>query len=533
MRCLTALGLVITLLLTSLLTGCNQDKTATKTETPAIHSLSIGTTMKVEGTNPEDYYFGILRSIFTHKGLVKLDEAGRFTGDLAASWNTTDGQTWTFTLRDGVTWHDGTRVTADDVKFTLEYNIKTSVEYKSHFSLIKSIATPDDKTVVITLSQPNPRFLVNLLVLRTLPQHIFASVDNPATFNDPKAAIGCGPYIFEAFDAGAGILTFKANSTYYRGAPPIPEIKVRLFKNPDALYMALQNGQIDLPYTYSAGTDPIYAKNLAINPKIKLMNLPNQGVSKALIFNMTKPVVNDLQVRTALSYAVNYDELVRLFAATNGSVPTAGFVPRGTPGFAPTRQLEFNPDKANLLLEQSGYHSTGSGIREKNGQPLSFELLIRNDIPENLRLSELLQKYFASVGVRLTLKTVDSTLYRTISDRDKSQTSLLSRTTPWGMMMWAGMGSGYIDARNIGWAMVDRAHFQDIVNKMNTTLSQDEYQKYSAELQQYYADNLPVIPLYWDSFIQPYNATLTGWKISPIYGILNEETWYSLQKAVP
>lgn len=533
MKYVTALALFITFILTSLLTGCSHDKKVVSTGAQAIPMLTIGTTMKMEAINTEDYYFGILRAIFTHKGLVKLDESGQFTGDLAKSWDTVDGQTWTFKLRDNVTWHDGAKVTAADVKFTIEYNIKQNVEYKSHFSLIKSIATPDDKTVVITLSQPNPRFLVNLLVLRTLPQHIFASVDNPATFNDPKAAIGCGPYIFEKFDASAGIITFRANSTYYRGTPPIPEIKVRLFKNPDALYMALQNSQIDLPYIYSAGTDPIYAASLAKSPKVKLVNVPNLGVSKALIFNVTKPVVNDPQVRTALSYAIDYNELVRLFAANNGALPTAGFVPRGTPGFIETRPLEFNPDKARLLLEQAGYRLRESGSREKEGRPLTFELLIRNDIPENIRLSELLQKYFANIGVKLTLKTVDATLYRTISDKDKSHTSLLSRTTPWGMMMWAGMGSGYIDARNIGWAMVDDAKFQDIVDKMNATLSQDEYQKYSVELQQYYAENLPVIPLYWDSFIQPHNAALTGWKVSPMYGILNEETWYSLQKTVP
>ncbi|CQR70195.1 Nickel-binding periplasmic protein precursor [Sporomusa ovata DSM 2662] len=533
MRRFTTLGLLVILIFTYLLTGCSNNKQAAADSSQTIPSLTIGTTMKVEGINIEDYYFGILQAIFTHKGLVKLDENGDFIGDLAKSWSTADGQTWTFLLHDGVTWHDGFKVTAADVKFTIEYNIKHSVEYRSHFSLVKSITTPDDKTVIITLSQPNPRFLVNLLVLRTLPQHIFSSVETPATYNDPKAAIGCGPYKFEKLDTNAGIVTFKANTTYYRGTPPIPEIKVRLFKNSDALYMALQNGKVDLPYTYSAGTDPIYAANLAKNTRIKLMNISNFGVSKALLFNVTKPGINDPQVRTALSYAIDYNELVRLFAANNGSTPTAGFVPRGTPGFIETRPLEFNPDKARLLLDQAGYRLTGSNIREKAGQPLSFELLIRNDIPENIRLAELLQKYFANIGVKLTLKTVDATLYRTICDKDKSYTSLLSRTTPWGMMMWAGMGTGYIDSRNIGWSMVSDAKFKDLVDNMNSTLDLEVYKKHSADLQHYYAENLPAIPLYWDSFIQPYNATMTGWKVSPMYGILNEETWYNLQKIVP
>ncbi|XER05526.1 hypothetical protein SRRS_10190 [Sporomusa rhizae] len=531
MRKITLVALSLLLAVTSLFTGCGSNKQPVSGNSSNIPSLTIGTTMKVEGINIEDYYFGILRGIFTHKGLVKLDENSNFTGDMAKSWSTADGQIWTFLLQDGLTWHDGTKVTAADVKFALEYNMKHSVEYRSHFSLIKSISTPDEKTVVITLSKPNPRFLVNLLVLRTLPQHIFSAVDNPATYNDPKAAIGCGPYVFEKLDTKAGIITFRANTTYFRGPPPIPEIKVRLFKNPDALYMALQNGEIALPYTYSAGTDPIYAANLAKNPQIKLTNIPNLGVSKALIFNVTKPVVNDPQVRTALSYAIDYNELVRLFAPTSGIAPTAGLVPRGTPGFVETRPLEFNPEHAKRLLEQAGYHLTDSNIREKNGQPLTFELLIRSDIPENIRLAELLQKYFNNIGAKLTPKTVDITLFQTIIDKDRSHTSMLSRTTPWGMMMWAGMGTGYMDARNIGWAMVSDAKFIDLIDNMNSTLEPEAYKIHSAALQQYYAENLPAIPLYWDSFIQPHNAALTGWKISPMYGVLNEETWYNLKNS--
>ncbi|HWR41054.1 MAG TPA: ABC transporter substrate-binding protein [Patescibacteria group bacterium] len=513
--------------------GCNQPSSPTPSapaKTGEANVLTIGSTMKMENINIDDYYFGIFRAIFTHQGLVKLSESGQFSGDMAQSWESEDGKTWNFSLRPGLTWHDGQPLTAADIKFTLEYHIAKSVEYRSHFALIESIEAPDEQSLIITLSQPNPRFLYNLLVLRVLPQHIFAAVDQPAAFNSPLAAIGCGPYVFHHFDAKGGLLTFIANPNYHRGPPVFPEVRIRLFKNPDTLQMALQKGDIDLTYTYSGGTDPVYAAALRQNPRIRLLQVPNLGVSKALIFNTSKTALADSRVRQALSYAINYDELIRLFAPVSGIIPTAGFIPPGTPGYTSTRPLSFSPEKAQQLLDLAGYTAIGDKIREKEGQSLAFEIIVRNDIAENIRIAELLQKYFRAVGVNMVIKLADSTLYRTISDRDKSYTSLLARTTPWGMMMWAGMGSGYMDGRNIGWAMVTDTAFQSLVDQMNRDRLPADYQQHAADLQLYYAENLPAIALYWDSFIQPTSVAITGWKINPLYGVLNEDSWYSIRR---
>lgn len=495
--------------------------------------LTIGTTMKIGNINVEDYYFGILRAIFTHKGLVRLNAQGEFTGDLAETWHSPDGRVWTFRLRPGMAWHDGQPLTSKDVKFTIEYNMATNVEYKQHFSRIETVTTPDDATLVISLASPNPRFLFNLLVLRTLPAHIFAGIDAPAAFNDPRAAIGSGPYIFEKFDANAGLIVFKANENYYRGRPVIREVRVRLYKNPDTLYMALQSGEIDLPYAYAGGTDPVYADAMARNSRIRLLNLPNPGVTRALIFNTAREPVNNPRVRAALAYAVNYQELVRLFAARTGVIPAAGFVPPGSPAHVATRTMEYNPAKARELLTAAGYRPDLAGFFAKQGEPLSIELLTRSDSAENARLAGLLQKYCRDIGVTLTVKAVDTTLYRTISDKEKSHTCLLARTTPWGMMMWAGLGTGYMDARNIGWAMDSDPAFVRLADQMNAALNREEYNRLAAGMQRYYAENLPAIALYWDNFIQPCSAAWDGWVVSPTYGVLNEDTWYSIRKVTP
>ena len=120
-----------------------------------------------------------MRAITTHMTLIKLNEQGEFVGDLAESWQTDDARVWTFKVRKGLTWHDGTEVQAADVKFTLEYLKAKLPVYQSHLKLMQSAEAPDKETVVITLSEPSARFPVNLLAVRILPQHIFEGIEDP------------------------------------------------------------------------------------------------------------------------------------------------------------------------------------------------------------------------------------------------------------------------------------------------------------------------------------------------------------------
>ena len=496
-----------------------------------IERLNVGTIMQVRAINIDDYYFGIMRAMLTHKGLIKIGEDGRFIGDLASTWSTDDAITWRFDLVQGMTWHDGTMVTAEDIRFSIDYYMDKIPVYKHHFKLIQKVEALDSSTVVITLSEANPRFLVNLAVLRTLPKHIFETVENPKAFQGEKAAIGCGPYKFDGFDPAAGIVRFKTYDKYYRGRPNVDEIVFRMFKNQDTMYMALRKGSIDLPYFYASGTDPVYAASFAKHPGIKIHELPFTGVPNVLFFNTQQPPMDNPVFRKALSFAIDYNQMVKYFTGGFGSIPNKGFVPKGTAGFIETPVQSYDPKKAASLLASIGYRDTDSnGVLDKDGRALEIEIIVRTDIDASIRVAELLKKRFADIGVLLRIKTVDSTLFRQISDRERSHMTLLSRTTPWGMMMWAGSGSGYYDSRNIGWANLSDPAFHRIVDRMNSAIKHQDYEKAAAELQRYYADQKPGIPLYWSSILQPANASLTGWKISPIYGFLWEKTWYSLKK---
>lgn len=496
-----------------------------------IATLTIGTTMEVKKIDIEDYYFGIMRGMLTHMGLIQLNEQGDFSAGLADSWETEDASTWIFHLKKNILWHDGENVTADDVKFSLEYLKEKIPVYKHHFKLLEKAEAPDHQTLILHLSEPNPRFLVNLLVLRVIPEHIFKNVADPKLFSGNEAAVGCGPYRFDKFDQSAGVVSFKANDAYFKGRPNIKKIHFRMFKNPDTMYLAFKKGEIDLPYFYAAGTDPFNVPSLEKNRHIKIGLINNLGVPNVLFFNNKKEPLNNAEFRKALSFAINYEDILRIFAAGYGNVPNSGFLPEGSNGFISTPPLTHDPEKTRALLAELGYKDENNdGLLEKDGNPLKLELVVRTDVPGSMRLGELLKKQFESVGIGLTLKTVDHTLFRQICERERSHEMVLTRTTPWGMMMWAGCGTGYVDARNIGWAAADDPDFIQIVDRMNVAMNTDDYKKAAADLQNYYSDNLPVVPLYWNTLIQPYHEKFSGWKINPMYGYLCEDTWFGLEE---
>jgi peptide/nickel transport system substrate-binding protein len=494
-----------------------------------LEKLVVGTTMEVKSIDLDDHYFGTLRHLVSHQGLVRLDERSEFVGELAESWRTDDARTWTFTLKPGVLWHDGVPVTARDIRFSIEFLMQKIPVYRSHFSLVEEVAAPDDRTVVIRLSQPNPRFLVNLLVLRAIPSHIYEKIQDFRKMEEAQAAIGCGPFMFETFDRSAGAMSFKAFERYHRGPPHVKRVIFRFFKNPDTMILAFRNGEIDLPYVYAAGTSPFHVPPMLKDPGIRIHLLENTGVAAAIFLNTHKAPLDRRELRQALAMAVDYREIVNLFGAGYGSIPNGGFVPRGSPDFVETPSMVMQREEARRLLDALGYvDADGDGVREKKGAPLEMELVLRVDAPGNLRLAQLLQEYFRTIGVKLSLKTVDMALFRTISDHDRSHMALLTRTTPWGMMMWAGCGSGYFDRRNIGWSLSDDPDFTFLVDRMNRVLDREQYRQAAAELQRYYARELPAIPLYWDVLIQPCSARIEGWKVSPMYGILWEESWFSI-----
>jgi len=519
----------VSILLCILLSGSAQGNSSGDAGTYPIDKLIIGTTDQIEDINVNDGTFNTYREALITKSLIRVDQSGNYVPALAESWETDDARKWTFHLVTNATWHDGEPVTAEDVKFSLEYLPEKLGG--SNWNIIDSVEAPDDFTVIINLNSKDGNFLTNLLMLRTVPKHIFEEIDDPKKFNEPKSAIGCGPYKFLDFDRDAGLIRFQAYDNYFEGKPAAQEIDIRMFKNQDAMMMALLKGEIDTIYIYSGGISYYYVPQLLEDDSLGYILIDNSGVPAALWMNQNKEPFGDARFREAISYAIDYEELKNLFAAGYGRTPNAGFIPEGSLNYIETRSLSRNISMAVSLLNDTGLMDVnGDGLRE-NAEGGSFkpQLLVKSD-SDSVRLGEMLKKYLGDAGLDVEIKVTDSSGFWDIVDA-KEHDMFISRTTPWGMMMEAGYATGYMDTRSNGWPMLDDPTFTELVDDLLASYSEDDTANLAATVQQYYAKELPAISLYWNDYVQPYNKKYEGYSANPIYGILSYETLYDLHPA--
>ncbi|MGB5100980.1 MAG: ABC transporter substrate-binding protein [Methanothrix sp.] len=212
-------------------------------------------------------------------------------------------------------------------------------------------------------------------------------------------------------------------------------------------------------------------------------------------------------------------------------MPNAGFVPPGMMAFKETAKLKYNLSKAKSILESAGYKdSNGNGIMEgKDGKDIKLTILTRTDYQ---RTSELTLEYLKLLGIDSELKNVDSSTW--IKQKDAGEYDLtVTRSTPWGMLMHANWGTGYFDSRRTGEGVLhvlDDPVFLKLCDDILAATSDDQLQNYAYELQDYYAENLPAIALYWNKVETPTNRAWQGWYSDPLYGIFNVDNFLSVEK---
>lgn len=518
-----------------LLSGCIGSAMAANASSDRISNLVIGSDMREFAANMADFGFNY-QMIFTHEGLVDYDSNGEIVPRLAESWNTDDMKKWVFHLVKNATWNDGVPFTSKDVKFTIEYTRDKKILYGSTtYSEIDSVETPDDHTVILNLKEPNVVCLARLAnVPIILPEHIFANVDDPKKFTDvEKMFVGTGPYTLGSYDKAAGIVNFKANDNYWAGKPAIKNIEMRLFKNQDTMMMALQNGEIDLPYLYSKGVSYYYVPKLVESQNIKVMTFDSLGIKNAVIFNTQKKPFDSKDLRQALSFAINYDELMNLMTAGYGKKTNSGLVLESTKYYIETRPMEYDAEKAKTLLDGLGYKDIDDdGFREMpDGSKFDPEILVESSNDDSVRASELIKKDFEAIGIDLTIKLADDSAYWDIVEKKREHEMMLSGLPFWTTKGYKGYYTSVMDSRNYGWANINDTAYHAIADELGTTLDDSQKEKLVEEIQNYYSENLPAIPLYSMDFIQPYNKKYEGYVTHPMWGVLSLGTFMGLHKS--
>lgn len=471
--------------------------------------------------------------VFAHLSnppLMKMASDGSVVGQTANSSEvSSDGKTWTFHINDNLYWSDGEKLTPEDVKFTFEYLAEKYPPAGWIESTVNKISVDND-AVVFELNKSYSRLNLEFATYCILPEHIWEKIDDPVEHTDEGEIVGFGPFYISKTDLDAGVVYFKKNPYWKGTAPKVDEVEMHMYSNMDVLSLALEKGDVDAYYKY-AGTYPYASiQKLEETGKFDFLEKDNIGLI-FLAMNLNKEPMSDISFRDAISHAINYEELLKLDALGYGSVPNRGFVPPSMDNFKETAPLEQNIEEAKEILAKAGYNDTNkNGIIEgKDGQEIKLTLLTRTDYQ---RVSELLKEYLGEIGVDVELKSVDSSTW--IKQKDEYDYDLtVTRSTPWGMLMHASWGTGYFDSRRTGEGVlhtVNDTEFQGLCDEILAATSDDQLEEYAFQVQDYYAENLPGIPLYWNKVMTPCSRSYTGWSYDPLYGMFNLETFENVQR---
>jgi peptide/nickel transport system substrate-binding protein len=476
-----------------------------------------------------DTYLSLYARI-SNPPLMTMTKKGNLEGLAVTRYEVSeDCTTWKFDISPDLYWSDGTKVTAEDAKFSIGLLAGLVPHAKWMQEIIDEVVVAEDNALVIQLKRPYSRLDFEFATNNILPKHVWEKIEDPLRHISKEDIVGCGPFIIASIDLNAGLIRFARNP-YWKGfLPELDGIELHVYNNIDVLAFALEKGEVDTYYRYASSYPYPNIQRLKATGKFDFIEEQHYGL-KFLGFNLRKEPMSDIRFREAVSYAIDYEEIIDLDILGYGEIPSRGFIPPVMPGYIKTAALEHDLPKARYLLEQAGYiDRDGNGARENlNAEEMKLSLLISVDY---LRLAELVKDYLKAAGIDSQLKTVDYNTWISMKDKDDYDL-LVSRTSPWGMFMHANWATGYFDARRTGEGVlhnVDDPHFLRLCDDILSTKNEKQWAIYASTVQDYYARFLPAIALYWARIVIPYQKGFSGWSPNPLFGLYNIQNFLSLR----
>lgn len=467
---------------------------------------------------------------------------------LCSAWeDDVTGEIWTFTLREGIVWHDGTPFTADDVIFTwtLLLDDDTIPRRSWIFDWIDGFTKIDETHVSVDFSYA-PGFsdvMIDFATQWIIPEHIWETVDVLTFTNDE--AIGCGPFKLAEYEP-AQFFRFEAHTEYHLDGPYLAEKVVQIVRETEAGYYALSTGALDV----LGGAPPDLVDVAMVDPAIEKHEWL-QDYWMYLGLNQRIYPMNIKEFRQAVLFGINRSEIVDIARYGRGlTCPASCSLPYGDYYNPAVKDYDFNVALANSMLDDLGFLDNigDDGIREDvNGTDLAFEIMVSAEAQESVDTASLVQGYMADIGIDVTVKPV---LFDVLWHEVGGDGSQLYNYE-WCLLGWVGFwsdihpnwaswlfnanGNWGGDGKNIpGWSGDPRANVTDLCEQIFLTNDEDEKKDLLDQIQVIVAEDLPYLPLNILGGVTLYRVDeFDGWVMGSTTGPDNWESWLNIQLLEP
>ena len=406
------LALVVALVsLTAAACGSSKKSSSSGGSTSVTISNEQGTTWTC-GFNPFNASVSFLSFGTEYEELTYVDglKSGKTTPWLAKSYAWSNGnKTLTFTIRDGVNWSDGKPFSAADVVYTFNLLKKNpALDLNANWSVLKSVTQNGNKVVFNFKTAAVPYFYYIADQTPIVAQHIWTTIKNPTTYKDTKP-VGTGPFTMST--CSPQVIKYKKNPSYWQsGKPTIDTVYYPAFTSNDPANQQLASGKAQWGSQFIPNINAYYLKKSPDNhywfPPV---------VNVAVYINQTDPILKNLPVRQAMAYAIDRNKVSEI--GEYGYEPPSNQTGIVTPTFSDwldqglAKKVDYNPTKAEQILQQAGYKKVGGVYQTPDGKPLSFTMINIGGYSDWVASAQLVQEQLKAVGIKVVPQNLSSQTY--------------------------------------------------------------------------------------------------------------------------
>lgn len=436
-----------------------------------------------------------------------------------------DGKTITLQIKSGVTFHDGSPLTAQSFKDTFERAMNPdtgSVLSGSLLVAVKEIRVPDELTLEIELNEPSAPFLLNLA--SGYLQVISTEAIEVHGEDYGKNPVGVGPYQFKNWETGQSILLTKYEDfnwpeSFYenKGSAYPDELEFKFIKDYQTKLAALDSGSIDIAMNVEAKDVARYRDN----DKFEVKELERQGIGSFIEMNIENDKLKDPNLRKALNMAINKEVIIQAVIDGEGSVANGPLSPNIF-GYDPEVEnygYKYNQDEAVGLLESAGWSKNANGVMEKDGEELRLELLTTE--ADNQK-AQIIQAMLKEIGIEINIQSMEqATLIEKAGEGD-FELSFLSYSYNDPDVLYMLFHSSQIGGLNH--TRVNNADLDALLEQGRTEMDLEKRKEIYIQAQKIIVDEAYWTPLYTDKVFHVINKRVHNVKNSPS-ALLYHDSW--------